>query len=52
MHNDVTLASPDDDTRSYLSRVINNDAVKKGLAGAAAGLLVAAVSEAIWPSSK
>lgn len=50
MHNNVTLASPDDDSPSYLSRVMNNDAVKKGLAGAAAGLLVAVVSEAIWPS--
>jgi predicted transcriptional regulator len=49
MQNSTSLASPDL-TPSFVSRVINNDAVKKGLAGAAAGLLVAVVSEAIWPS--
>ena len=35
----------------FVLRVVNNDAVKKGLAGAAAGILVAVVQEAIWPSS-
>jgi hypothetical protein len=34
----------------YVIRVFSNDAVKKGAAAAVAGLLVAAVSEAIWPS--
>jgi hypothetical protein len=50
MQNNVSLASPDLSQTSYLSRVISNDSVKKGLAGAAAGLLVAIVSEAIWPT--
>jgi hypothetical protein len=50
MQNNVSLASPDLAQPSYLSRVISNDSVKKGLAGAAAGLLVAIVSEAIWPT--
>ena len=36
---------------SYMVRVLNNDSLKKGAAAAVAGLLVAAVSEAIWPSS-
>ena len=36
---------------SYLSRVIGNDSVKKGLAGAAAGLLIAVIREAIWPTA-
>jgi hypothetical protein len=36
---------------SYVMRVLNNDSLKKGAAAAVAGLLVAAVSEAIWPSS-
>ena len=36
---------------SYVVRVLNNDSLKKGAAAAVAGLLVAAVSEAIWPSS-
>lgn len=35
---------------SYVIRVFTNEAVKKGAAAAVAGLLVAAVSEAIWPS--
>jgi hypothetical protein len=34
----------------YVIRVFTNEAVKKGAAAAVAGLLVAAVSEAIWPS--
>ncbi|WP_438006404.1 hypothetical protein WME89_48795 [Sorangium sp. So ce321] len=34
----------------YVVRVFSNDALKKGAAAAVAGLLVAAVSEAIWPS--
>jgi hypothetical protein len=50
MQNNVSLASPDLSQPSYLSRIISNDSVKKGLAGAAAGLLVAIVSEAIWPT--
>jgi hypothetical protein len=41
---------PGDDNSSFVARVFNNEAVKKGLAGAAAGLLVAVVSEALWPS--
>jgi hypothetical protein len=36
---------------TYVVRVLNNDSLKKGAAAAVAGLLVAAVSEAIWPSS-
>ncbi len=35
---------------SFLSRVFENDALKKGVAAAAAGVLIAVVSEAIWPS--
>lgn len=34
----------------YVLRVFTNESVKKGAAAAIAGLLVAAVSEAIWPS--
>ena len=36
--------------RGYFGRVISNDSLKKGVAAAAAGLLVACVMEAIWPS--
>jgi hypothetical protein len=35
----------------YVVRVLTADATKKGAAAAVAGLLVAAISEAIWPSS-
>ena len=35
---------------SFFSRVVGNDAARKGVAGAVVGLLVAVVSEAIWPS--
>jgi predicted transcriptional regulator len=49
MQNNTPLASTDL-VPSFASRVMNNDALKKGLAGAAAGLLVAVVSEAIWPT--
>ncbi len=50
MQSNVTLASPDNDSPSYISRVINNDAVRKGLAGAAAAVLIGVVQEALWPS--
>jgi hypothetical protein len=35
---------------TYLRRVAANDSVKKGVAAAVAGVLIAAISEAIWPS--
>lgn len=50
MQNNVSLASPDLVQPSFLARVAHNDATKKGVAAAAAGLLVAVVQEAIWPS--
>jgi hypothetical protein len=36
---------------SFFSRVFSNDAAKKGVAGAIAGLLVAIVTEAVWGGS-
>jgi hypothetical protein len=35
---------------SYVDRVLNNEAAKKGLAAAGAGILVALISEALWPT--
>ena len=35
---------------SWFSRVFSNDAARKGLAGAVAGMLVAAIAETLWPS--
>jgi hypothetical protein len=34
----------------YVLRVLHNDATKKGAAAAIAGVLVAVVTEALWPS--
>lgn len=34
----------------YVIRVLHSDATKKGAAAALAGVLVAAITEAIWPS--
>lgn len=42
----VVTAAP-----TFLTRVAAHDATRKGLAGAAAGLLVAVVSEVLWPSA-
>ena len=36
---------------SVLTRLLNNDAAKRGLATAVAGVLIAAVTELVWPSS-
>jgi hypothetical protein len=43
--------TPDSQSPSFFDRIISNDAAKKGLAGAVAGLLVAVVTEALWPSA-
>ena len=37
---------------SFVSRIFANDAARKGLAGAIAGILVAVVSEVVWPSNE
>lgn len=49
MSNNASI-SPNIKMTSFLSRVFDNDALKKGVAAAAAGVLIAVVSEAIWPS--
>jgi len=36
---------------SFFDRIISNDAAKKGLATAIAGVLIAAVTELVWPSN-
>ena len=35
---------------SFVSRVLESDSLRKGVAAAAAGALIAVVSEALWPS--
>jgi hypothetical protein len=36
---------------NFFSRVFSNDAAKKGVAGAIAGMLVAVVTEVLWPNN-
>ena len=43
-------ASSDNTEPSFFSRVLNADATRKGAAGAVAGLLVAVVTESLWPT--
>lgn len=53
MNNNATVSgnsSNKNNNISFFSRVFENDALKKGVAAAAAGVLIAVVSEAIWPS--
>ncbi len=40
-----------DPKSSFFSRVFSNDAAKKGVAGAIAGMLVAVVTEVLWPNN-
>lgn len=35
---------------SFFSRLFANDAARKGLAAAVAGVIVAAISETLWPN--
>ena len=35
---------------SFFNRVVSNDSAKKGLATAAAGVLIAVITEAVWPT--
>lgn len=41
-----------DSSPSFFTRLIGNDAARKGLAGAVAGILVAAISEVLWPNER
>lgn len=50
--NDSTARAFLDATRTYAERVLANDAAKKGIAAAGAGLLVAVITEALWPSDR
>lgn len=35
----------------YIKRVLNNDSTRKGVAAAAAGIIIGCVVEALWPST-
>jgi hypothetical protein len=36
---------------SFWTRLLQNDSARRGLATAAAGIVIAAVTELVWPSS-
>lgn len=38
--------------KGFLERVLANEAARKGIAAAGAGVLVAAITEALWPSNR
>jgi hypothetical protein len=38
-------------TRNYFARVFKNDSTRKGIAALAAGCLIGAITEAVWPSA-
>ena len=40
-----------EDKASYFKRVLTNDSTKRGVAAAAAGVLIAGIVEAFWPSA-
>lgn len=37
---------------TFWNRVLSSDAARKGIAGAVAGVLVAVVTEVIWPNDE
>jgi hypothetical protein len=37
-------------TTHYLSRVARNEATKRGIAAAGAGIILSLISEAVWPT--
>lgn len=47
---DNTPNNPMNEEAGYFSRLVSHDAARKGVAAALAGVLVAAISEALWPS--
>lgn len=39
------------DQAPYIKRVLNNDSTRRGIAAAAAGVIIGCVVEALWPST-
>ena len=42
---------PENVNPSFWRRLIDNESTRRGLATAAAGILIAAITEVVWPSS-
>jgi hypothetical protein len=49
---EVHRMSTESASASFFSRVVSNDALRKGFAAAIAGAIIATVSEAVWPSHR
>jgi hypothetical protein len=49
---EVHRMSTESVSASFVSRVLTNDALRKGFAAAIAGAIIATVSEAVWPSHR
>ncbi|MDC0749995.1 hypothetical protein [Polyangium mundeleinium] len=43
--------NPENPGASFIKRVLDNDSTKKGAAALVAGVVLAVVTEAIWPSN-
>jgi hypothetical protein len=50
-NNNVTSIHPENPGVSFFKRVLSSDSTKKGAAALVAGVVLAAVTEAIWPSN-
>ncbi|MDC0743208.1 MULTISPECIES: hypothetical protein [Polyangium] len=44
-------SNPENPGTSFIKRVLGNDSAKKGAAALVAGVVLAVVTEAIWPSN-
>ena len=45
------MSNPAADSTNFFSRIFQNETARKGVAGAVAGILVAVVSEVLWPKA-
>jgi hypothetical protein len=45
------MSNPSAVSPNFFSRILQNETARKSIAGAAAGLLVAVVSEVLWPKA-
>jgi hypothetical protein len=45
------MSSQPDEPRDYFRRVIENESTRKGAAAAVAGVVIAALVEAMWPTA-
>ena len=52
MSSSIPINNDSSTTDSFFSRMLTNDALRKGVAAALAGVIVAAVSETLWPSER